>query len=219
MMGNTMELIIFDLDGTLVDSRRDIANSVNELLENYGRPKLPNERIYGFIGNGVRCLLERSLGGAPDQDIVRALDMFLPIYRRRLLETTRPYTGVREALEELRRGRTLAVLTNKPKPESVALLEGLELASYFRFIYGGDSFPARKPDPMGIQSLIDSSGAPRERTLMVGDSHVDYETARNACIPICMVSYGIGAARIEELGPDYVVDDLRELITILSSTA
>jgi phosphoglycolate phosphatase len=212
-----MELIIFDLDGTLVDSRRDIASSVNELLEHLSRPKLSNERIYGFIGNGVRCLLERSLGDAPDQDVGRALDMFLPIYRRRLLETTRPYPGVREALDELRRGRTLAVLTNKPKRESVTLLEGLELASYFRFIYGGESLPARKPNPMGVQSLIDSSGAHRERTLMVGDSHVDYETARNAHIPICMVSYGLGAAQIEELGPDYVVDDLRQLVSILSS--
>jgi phosphoglycolate phosphatase len=212
-----MELIIFDLDGTLVDSRRDIANSVNEVLEHLSRPKLPNERIYGFIGNGVRCLLERSLGDASDQDVDRALAVFLPIYRRRLLETTRPYPGVREALDELLRGRTLAVLTNKPKRESVALLEGLELAPYFRFIHGGDSFPARKPNPMGVQSLIDSTGAERDRALMVGDSQVDHETARNARIPICMVSYGLGAARIEELEPDYVVDDLRQLVSILSS--
>ena len=212
-----MELIIFDLDCTLVDSRQDIASSVNEVLEQLNRPKLPNDRIYGFIGNGVRRLVERSLGDALDQDVDRALDMFLPIYRRRLLETTRPYPGVPEALDELRHNRTLAVLTNKPKRESVLLLEGLELASYFRFVYGGESFPARKPNPIGVQSLIDSTGAKREQTLMVGDSHIDYETARNANIPICMVSYGLGAAKIKELGPDYVVDNLRQLVSILSS--
>jgi phosphoglycolate phosphatase len=213
-----MELIIFDLDGTLVDSRRDIANSVNEVLENLQRPRLPNERIYGFIGNGVRRLIERSLGEASDQEVDRALEILLPIYRRRLLETTRPFPGVREALDALRRGRTLAVLTNKPRRESIALLEGLELASYFRFIYGGESFPKRKPDPMGIQTLIDRTGARRDRTLMIGDSHVDYEAARNARIPICMVSYGLGAAQIEELGPDYIVDDLRQLVPIVNAS-
>jgi phosphoglycolate phosphatase len=212
-----MELIIFDLDGTLVDSRRDIANSVNELLEQLGRPHLPAERIYGFIGNGVRRLLERSLGNDHIPYVDHALEIFLPIYRRRLLETTRPYPGVVEALEELRRSRTLAVLTNKPKRESVALLEGLDLASYFQFIHGGDSFPVRKPNPMGVQSLIASTGVGREDTLMVGDSQVDHETARNAHIPICMVSYGLGADRIDELTPDYVVDDLRQLVSILAS--
>jgi phosphoglycolate phosphatase len=212
-----MELIIFDLDGTLVDSRRDIANSVNEVLENLQHPRLPNERIFGFIGNGVRCLIERSLGKSSDQEVDRALDVFLPIYRRRLLETTRPFPGVREALDALRRGRTSAVLTNKPRRESIALLEGLELASYFRFIFGGDSFPKRKPDPTGIQTLIDRTGASRDRTLMVGDSQVDYEAARNAHIPICMVSYGLGAAQIAELGPDYIVDDLRQLVPIVTT--
>jgi phosphoglycolate phosphatase len=212
----TVDLIIFDLDGTLVDSRLDIANSVNEVLDRQGRAKLPNETIYGFIGNGVRCLMERSLGEASDEEVDRLVDMFLATYRLRLLDTTRAYPGVREALDALRPGRTLAVLTNKPLRESVAVLEGLDLASYFDFIYGGDSFPRRKPDPVGAQALIENTGVVRERTLMVGDSRADYDTARNACISICLVSYGLGGAEIEALSPDHRVDDLRELISIMA---
>jgi phosphoglycolate phosphatase len=212
-----MDLIIFDLDGTLVDSRRDIATSVNELLSRLGRRRLANEQIYGFIGNGVRRLLERSLGEASAQEIEQSLQIFLPIYRSHLLDTTRPYPGVRESLESLSKGRTLAVLTNKPRPESVAVLEGLELNSFFDTVYGGESFPQRKPDPVGINTLLESAGVAKERALMVGDSRVDYEAARNAAIPICMVSYGLGAAEIPDLDPDYVVDDLRQLIPIVEA--
>lgn len=210
-----MDLIIFDLDGTLIDSRRDIATSVNELLGLLGKPRLANERVYGFIGNGVRRLLERSLGDASPEEVEQSLQVFLPIYRRHLLDTTRPYPGVRESLEVLAREKTLAVLTNKPREASVTILEGLGLLSFFETVYGGESFPRRKPDPMGITALLKSTGVVRERALMVGDSRVDYETARNASIPICMVSYGLGASEIHDLEPDYLVDDLRQLIPIV----
>lgn len=212
-----MDLIIFDLDGTLVDSRLDIATSVNEVLKRLGRQPLTNETIYGFIGNGVRCLMERSLGDASSQVVDQALAMFLHTYGRHLLDTTRPYSGVREALSGLREGRVLAVLSNKPTRESVALLDGLGLRSYFEFVYGGETFPRRKPHPIGIESLIAEVGTTREHTLMVGDSRVDYETARNASVRVCLVSYGLGASELEALDPDYVVGDLRELIPILRS--
>jgi phosphoglycolate phosphatase len=161
--------------------------------------------------------MERALGNTHPKEVDRSLEVFLSIYRRRLLETTRPYPGVRVALDELRCDRILAVLTNKPRRESIALLEGLELASYFRFIFGGESFPNRKPHPIGVQTLIDRCGVERERTLMVGDSQVDFETAKNALIPVCLVSYGLGASEIEALGPDYIVNDLRQLATIVGS--
>ena len=212
-----MDLIIFDLDGTLIDSKLDLATSVNEVLTLQGRLPLPNETIYGYVGNGVRHLIERSLGDATPSEVDRTLEMFAPIYRSHLLDTTRPYDGVRSALETLQGGPTLAVLSNKPHPMSVAALEGLNLASYFRFIFGGDSFPNRKPDPIGIETLVNETGAARERTLMVGDSRVDYETARNASVRICMVSYGLGASEIEALDPDYVVDDLRKLLPIIEA--
>jgi phosphoglycolate phosphatase len=214
-----MDLIIFDLDGTLVDSRQDIATSVNELLSRLGRSKLPPEQIFGFIGNGVRKLLERSLGvSATPAEVDRAFDLYLPIYGRHLLDTTRPYEGVREALEALdalRPERSMAVLTNKPFRESLAVLQGLALDTYFRQIRGGESFSRRKPDRMGVDALIESVGARRERTLMVGDSRVDLETARNAEIPVSLVTYGIGAAEVASLSPDYIIDDLRQLIPIV----
>jgi phosphoglycolate phosphatase len=214
-----VDLIIFDLDGTLVDSRLDIANSVNEVLQRMDRQRLPEKKVYEFIGHGVRNLLERSLGNAPDKEVDLSVEMFLQSYGRHLLDNTRLYPGTREALEVLRPGRTLSVLTNKPLAESIALLEGLELRSYFQFIYGGESFPRRKPDPMGAEALIEKAGADRDRVLMVGDSRVDYDTARNASIHICLVSYGFGAEEIGALAPDYVVDDLRQLIPIVENTS
>jgi len=214
-----MDLVIFDLDGTLVDSRLDIATAVNELLARMGRKRLPNERIYGYIGNGVRRLLERSLAHPPAEALERALEEFAPIYRNHLLDTTRPYPGVRETLDVLQRGRTLAVLTNKPQSAAAAVLDGLALAPYFRHVYGGESFPRRKPDPMGISALLEETGARRERTIMVGDSRIDYDTARNASVRICMVSYGLGAADIASLEPDYVIDDFRQLVPIVGSPA
>jgi phosphoglycolate phosphatase len=168
----------------------------------------------------VRKLLERSLGeGTGEQEIEAALERFLPIYRSHLLDTTRPYPGVREALEALSPGRKMAVLTNKPTRESMAVLEGLGLRGYFSQVHGGDAFPHRKPHRMGVDALIESTGARRERTLMVGDSRVDFETARNSKIRVSLVTYGIGAAEVRALAPDYVIDDLRELVPIVASDA
>jgi phosphoglycolate phosphatase len=213
-----MDLVIFDLDGTLIDSRRDIATSVNELLSSMGREQLPSQRVFGFIGNGVRKLLERSLGeDASEQEIDDALERFMPIYRSHLLDTTRPYPGVKEALEVLTPGREMAVLTNKPTRESLAVLEGLGLRGYFRQVHGGDAFPQRKPNRMGVDALIESTRARRERTLMVGDSRVDFDTARNSGILVALVTYGIGADEVAALAPDFVIDDLRELVAIVAS--
>lgn len=215
-----MDLIIFDLDGTLVDSRQDIATSVNELLTSLGRPELPSEQVFAFIGNGVRRLLERAFGeSAASEDLDQAVGLYLQIYGRRLLETTNTYPGVREALAELEALRfapRMAVLTNKPTKESLAVLEGLNLIRYFDEVHGGDSFPQRKPDPVGVDSLLESTGARRERTLMVGDSRVDYETALNARIPVSLVTYGIGAEEVRALSPDYSIDDMRELLAIVA---
>lgn len=210
-----MKLVVFDLDGTLVDSAEDIARSVNELLSDLGRPALPHERIVGYIGNGVHKLLERSLGGPGQKEVDAAVAPYLSIYRRRLLEHTRPYPGVVEALEVLRRGPTLAVLTNKPIFESLAILEGLALRGYFRGVYGGDSFARKKPDPIGVLHLLEETGSAREETLLVGDSAVDAETARRASVRSCLVTYGPsgdGGA-----SSDLRVDDLRELLPLFSA--
>ena len=217
-----MDLIIFDLDGTLVDSRQDIATSVNELLTGLGRPELPSEEVFAFIGNGVRKLLERSLqGSATSEKLDEAVELYLQIYRRRLLDTTSVYPGVREALMELEAFTSAprkSVLTNKPTKESLAVLEGLDLARFFDRVHGGESFPKRKPDPMGVDALIESTGARREQTLLVGDSCVDYDTARNAHIRVSLVTYGIGAEEVRSLSPDFFIDDMRELLPIVGGS-
>lgn len=219
-----LRLLIFDLDGTLVDSAEDIGLSVNELRGDLGLAPLPIEQVQSYIGNGVRRLLSRSLESpAPDTgaaatprppaeaELDRAVSLYLPIYRRRLLDHTRAYPGVPEALGELARDRTLAVLTNKPRQESVTILEGLSLAGHFRAIYGGDSFAHRKPHPAGVNHLLSELGGRTEETLFVGDTSVDMETAANASVRSCLVTYGMGFAKAKELEPDIVVEDLRDL--------
>jgi len=212
-----VKLIIFDLDGTLVNSGEDIARSVNELLENRGRPALPHARIKSYVGDGVRKLLERSLVEVSDPELARAEALYLSIYRRRLLETTRPYPGVVEALEALHRDHPLAVLTNKPVMESLTILGGLGLREFFRTVYGGDSFARKKPDPIGVRSLQEETGSNAGETLLVGDSTVDFSTARNAGIRSCLVRYGMGPWNEATEHPDLVVDDLRELLALVHS--
>lgn len=213
-----MKLIIFDLDGTLVDSTEDIAHSVNELLETWNRAPLARERIRGYIGNGVRPLLERALGRIDPDDLARAEQAYLSIYRRRLLETTRPYPGVAPALEALQGPRALAVLTNKPLQESLLILEGLGLSRYFHFVYGGDSFPRKKPDPTGVIHLLEQTRASAGETLFVGDSSVDLETARNASVRCCLVVYPVPAPRREDdLRPDFAIHDLREIVELVDT--
>ena len=218
-MAAAVDLIIFDLDGTLVDSRKDIATSVNELLNSLGRSELPPEEVFAFIGNGVRKLLDRSLQGSANAvELDEAVELYLQIYRRRLLDTTSVYPGVRDALMELETLKSAprkSVLTNKPTKESLAVLDGLDLMRFFDRVLGGESFPQRKPDPMGVEALIESAGARREQTLMVGDSRVDYDTARNADIRVSLVTYGIGAEEVQALSPDFFIDDMRELLPIV----
>jgi phosphoglycolate phosphatase len=212
-----IDLIVFDLDGTLVDSITDIASSVNELLGSLGRPLLPRAQIQSYVGDGVRKLLERSLAGIAEADLAREEGRYLSIYRRRLLETTKPYPGVVPALEALHREFPLAVLTNKPAMESVRILTGLGLARYFRAIYGGDSFARKKPDPVGVRFLQEELGAEPAATLLVGDSTVDYQTARNAGIRSCLVRYGLGPWNEAEERPDFAIEDLRELLELVHS--
>lgn len=215
-----MKLVIFDLDGTLIDSAEDISRSVNEVRERFELEALPTKTIESYIGNGVRKLLERALPDSDEGAIDHAHEIYLPIYRRRLLDNTRPYPGVEPALEELADGeRTLTVLTNKPHRESVMILEGLGLDRRFAFVYGGDSFEHRKPDPAGALRLLDNAGASPDETLFVGDSAVDLETARRAGVRCCLVTYGIRPEQLTSLEPDYWIDDLRELTAIVRQRA
>jgi phosphoglycolate phosphatase len=187
-------LLVFDLDGTLVDSRQDLANATNALLESLGAARLGDDSIARMIGEGAAVLVRRALEAAGlDPATPRALERFLELYDERLLEHTRPYDGMPATLDRLARaGLTMAVLTNKPAAPTTRLLDGLRLSAYFTAVLGGDSPLGRKPDPAGLLHLIGSCGATRQTSLMVGDSKIDWETARRAGTRICLARYGFG---------------------------
>jgi phosphoglycolate phosphatase len=189
-----LSVLVFDLDGTLVDSRRDIAESANELLASLDAPPLDHDEVVQMVGEGARLLVARVLAavGARD-DLDAAFARFSAIYERRLADHTRPYPGVVEGLERLAEHFTLAVLTNKPQHHTDRLLEALDLRRYFVQALGGDTVHGRKPEPVGLASLIGAAGAVPAAALLVGDSWVDAETARRGGTRFCFADYGFGA--------------------------
>ncbi len=192
----TGTLLVFDLDGTLIDSRHDLAASTNEMLTSYGARPLRDDEVTAMVGEGARVLVERALAAASlDVDAGTALDRFLTIYDRRLLDETRPYEGITDLLAWAAVRAPVAVLTNKPTRHTTRLLEALELARHIRWAIGGDAPFARKPDPAGLRHLIGEAGAAPTRTLMVGDSMVDVETGRRAGTRVCAAAYGFGHLR------------------------
>jgi phosphoglycolate phosphatase len=217
---SALELIIFDLDGTLIDSREDLANAVNATRRHMGMEPISNERVYSYVGNGAPVLVRRSLGEqASEADVQRALEFFLEFYREHDLDHTSLYPGVRATLDRLRdAGKRMAVLTNKPVRMSRHILEGLGVARYFFQVYGGNSFEFKKPHPAGVEALRKEAGAGREATLMVGDSSVDVLTARNAGISCCCVTYGFQPELLADPAPDHLIDRMEELADWLLSS-
>lgn len=208
-----VRLLIFDLDGTLIDSREDLANAVNATRLHMGLPPLDARLIASYVGDGAPVLMRRALGPEfSDEDIQRALEYFLNYYGEHKLDCTRPYPGVAEALERFAKaGLKMAVLTNKPVRISRAILEGLDLARYFFAVYGGNSFPEKKPHPIGVETLCREADVPPEHAMLVGDSAVDVRTARNAGVRVCGVTYGFQPETLAAEPPDLMVDSLVEL--------
>jgi len=206
----TLRLLVFDLDGTLIDSRADLTASINAMLKHFGRPPLPEQVIAGYIGDGAPMLVRRALGDPMDERFLEgALDYFLGYYREHKLDHTYVYDGVFAALEKLRRELPdvqMAVLSNKPVVPSQAICEALGLSRYFFQVYGGNSFPVKKPDPQGLLALMDEAGAAAAATLMVGDSDVDVLTARNAGTFVVGCRFGLSPHSLETARPDCVVD-------------
>jgi len=208
-----MDLFVFDLDGTLIDSKLDLAFAVNASREHAGMAPLEHELIYAYVGNGAPTLIRRALGpGASDDQAEQALYFFYEYYKEHMLDNTSLYAGVQEALDELLgAGKRMAVLTNKPVRFSRLLIERLGLGGHFLRTYGGNSFDTKKPDPYGLNLLMEELATPPERSIMVGDSAVDVQTASNAGVISCGVTYGLQPETFEQYRPEILVDDLREL--------
>ena len=209
-------IIVFDLDGTLIDSARDLADAIGEMLESYGSPALPLDTVVTMVGEGAPVLVSRAVQrsglAVPVDD---ALARFLSMYDRRLMNHTRPYPGMIETLGIVLRRGPLAVLTNKPLGPSIGLLEAFGMRGYFSRVIGGDSEYGRKPDPAGLLSL--QALAPGEQLVMIGDSPADWKAAVQAGVPFVFAKYGFGASKFGAEPPDtdLVIEHPRELDRVL----
>ena len=209
-----MHLLIFDLDGTLVDSKQDLIDSVNAARGYMGMAPLPGETVAAYVGRGAMALIQSALGESASQaEVDKAHAFFIQYYGEHMLDKTVLYDGVRETLHSLReRGHLLAVLTNKPVRFSERMMDALGLGKHFVRIYGGNSFdPKKKPDPVGIHALLAETGVPKERTIMVGDSVVDVRTARNAGVRACGVAWGFQPETFKNEPPDFIIDNMQQL--------
>jgi phosphoglycolate phosphatase len=228
----SIRLLVFDLDGTLIDSRLDLIHSVNAMLRHFERPELHGDVIASYVGDGAPALVQRALvadGGLGDEAFCRsALDYFLGYYRLHKLDHTTVYEGIPETLAALANGlvgadtsvrpsvqRLMAVLSNKPVGPSRAIVEALGMGDFFVRIYGGNSFATKKPDPLGVQTLLAETGVAAQEALMIGDSSIDVLTGRNAGMWTCGVTYGFAPQSLAEVAPDVVVDRPAELEDLL----
>jgi len=217
-----LKLLIFDLDGTLVDSRLDLVHSVNAMLHHFHRPELPGEVIASYVGDGAPMLVRRALGDPDDEGFVQeALEYFLSYYRVHKLDNTHIYEGITSSLEAIRAAhdgtdKRMAVLSNKPVNPSRAIVDELGLGDFFFRVYGGNSFSTKKPDPLGVHTLLEESGTRSDEAIMIGDSSIDVITGRNAELWTCGVTYGFAPRTLELAPPDVILDSPTELAEVFA---
>jgi phosphoglycolate phosphatase len=218
-----IRLLVFDLDGTLIDSRLDLIQSINATLRHLGRPELAGDLIASYVGDGAPTLVRRALGDADaDNEALfrEALEYFLGYYRLHKLDHTTVYEGIPEVLASLAASpngvhRQMAVLTNKPVNPSRDIVQALGLGDFFVRIYGGNSFPTKKPNPLGVQTILQEIGIAADEALIIGDSSIDVLTGRNASLWTCGVTYGFAPHSLEEVPPDVLIETPRELGELL----
>src|SRR5215813_10724196 len=215
---HSIKLVIFDLDGTLIDSRLDLINSINAMLRHFKHTELPGEVVASYVGDGAPMLVRRALGDPDDERFFKnALEFFLSYYREHKLDHTVVYEGIPEALRQIQANgiaRKMAVLSNKPVNPSRAIVEALGLEKFFVRIYGGNSFPTKKPDPLGVQTLLDETGITSSQAIMIGDSSIDVQTGRNAGLWTCGVQYGFAPQSLEDVPPDVLVENPQDFVTL-----
>jgi phosphoglycolate phosphatase len=225
---DSLKLLVFDLDGTLIDSARDLCNSVNATLVEFEREPLPDPVVASYIGDGAVMLVRRALFGVDatevDEDfLARAYAWFLDYYRAHKLDFTYAYEGTIEALSAVRShpdgtARSMSVLTNKPVRPAQAICEALGLSPYFLHVYGGNSFALKKPDPMGLRALMEEASALPHETVLIGDSEVDVATARNAGAWVIGCTFGLSPQSLVDNPPDILVDSPADWTAALEPT-
>ncbi len=227
-----LRLLVFDLDGTLIDSRLDLIHSVNAMLRHIKRPELDGDVIASYVGDGAPTLVRRALGDTDDEALLqKAMEYFLVYYRQHKLDHTKVYEGIPEVLARLANSskgvestvvpsdevppngvqRQMAVLSNKPVNPSRDIVRALGLGDFFVCVYGGNSFTTKKPDPLGVRTIMQETGVAADETLIIGDSAVDVLTGRNAGLWTCGVTYGFAPHSLEQAPPDVLVESPREL--------
>ncbi len=210
-----IKLFLFDLDGTLIDSKRDIADSVNHTMRVLGLAEIPHEHIYEYVGNGVTPLIQKLVeeAGGPEA-FPKALEVFKAHYQEHLLDTTRPFPGVGEVLHHFW-DIPKVVITNKSQGYSEKILKGLAMEPFFKGTYGGDTQFPKKPDPSIVAHLLKSFQVSPQETVIIGDSRVDMETGHNAHILTCAVTYGFRPrSELEAVGYDYLIENPLGLIRL-----
>jgi len=223
----SIHLLVFDLDGTLIDSRLDLIHSINATLRHFERPELSGDVIASYVGDGAPTLVQRALGDSADGKLFDdALLYFLGYYRMHKLDHTTVYEGIPETLAALaqqgddpgpsRRQRLMAVLSNKPVNPSRDIVQALGLGDYFVRVYGGNSFATKKPDPLGVRTLLEETGVAPNGGLIIGDSSIDILTGRNAGLWTCGVTYGFAPHTLEQVPPDVIAERPAELGELFS---
>lgn len=214
-------LLVFDLDGTLIDTATDLIATLNVILQQEGLRPVPFDAARSMVGHGARVLIERGLAAnqrsLPAATVDRLFADYLVHYEAHIADTSRPFPGVAEALDACAGdGWTLAVCTNKPEALSRLLLDALDLSSRFAAICGADTFAERKPSPIALSGTIQRAGGDPTRSVMIGNSKTDIDTARATGIPVIGVDFGYTPVPIAELGPDLVISHFNELTAALS---
>lgn len=213
-MTSPYKYLLFDLDGTLVDSVADLTTSLNLLADELGHPQLSTEYVRGIVGDGATKLIKRAYGAENYQR--EQLFRFLDIYGEHLLDQTRCYPGIEELLQRYP-AESMAVVTNKPHALTVQLLDGLNLTKHFKVVIGGDSCAEKKPHPLPVQNALAALGAKPAEAIMIGDHHTDLYSGRDAGTATCFCAYGLGNS--DGLEPDCSVQASEELLQLFPGTA